>query len=142
MGRKNFKRQFDQLENDDFSTPHSLALNERGGEICVGDREHGRILCYNTENGDFLRSIVAPKGSYVFGVAFEGDNLLAVTWPMPNTKMRSSGYVFDKEGKVMSTFNALSGLKKPHDVAASGNKAYAIELDAPYKLYKFIAENQ
>ena len=53
-----------------FNIPHGLALAEDKGEICVADRENGRVQCF-TLDGDFTRSIQPEEfGSRIFSVAY------------------------------------------------------------------------
>lgn len=34
-----------------FNIPHGLALAEDRSEICVADRENGRVQCFNSDSG-------------------------------------------------------------------------------------------
>ena len=53
-----------------FNIPHGLALVEDRNEICVADRENGRVQCF-TLDGDFTRSIQPEEfGSRIFSVAY------------------------------------------------------------------------
>ena len=57
-----------------FNIPHGLALAEDRGEICVADRENGRVQCFTLE-GQFTRSIQPPEfGSRIFSVAYTSAN--------------------------------------------------------------------
>ena len=54
-----------------FKIPHSLALILEDSEICVADREHGRVLCFDSGDGSFTRIIRPPQvGSSVFGISY------------------------------------------------------------------------
>ena len=60
-----------------FNIPHGLALAEDKQEICVADRENGRVQCFSLE-GDFTRSIQPEEfGSRIFSVAYSS----AKGWP-------------------------------------------------------------
>ena len=53
-----------------FNIPHGLALAEDKNEVCVADRENGRVQCF-TLDGDFTRSIQPEEfGSRIFSVAY------------------------------------------------------------------------
>ena len=53
-----------------FNIPHGLALAEERNEVCVADRENGRVQCF-TLDGDFTRSIQPEEfGSRIFSVAY------------------------------------------------------------------------
>ena len=57
-----------------FNIPHGLALAEDRGEICVADRENGRVQCF-TLDGEFTSSIQPPEfGSRIFSVAYTSAN--------------------------------------------------------------------
>ena len=53
-----------------FEVPHSLALAEDKGLLCVADRENGRIQCFDLE-GRFQKQI-HPKefGPRLFAVSY------------------------------------------------------------------------
>ena len=53
-----------------FNIPHGLALAEERDEICVADRENGRVQCFDLE-GNFKKSVKpAEFGSRIFSVAY------------------------------------------------------------------------
>ena len=53
-----------------FNIPHGLALAEDKNEVCVADRENGRVQCF-TLDGEFARSIQPEEfGSRIFSVAY------------------------------------------------------------------------
>ena len=53
-----------------FNIPHGLALAEDKNEVCVADRENGRVQCF-TLDGEFTRSIQPEEfGSRIFSVAY------------------------------------------------------------------------
>ena len=53
-----------------FNIPHGLALAEDRNEICVADRENGRVQCF-TMDGDYTRTIQPQEfGSRIFSVAY------------------------------------------------------------------------
>jgi len=50
--------------------PHALTLAEDKDLICVADRENGRVLCFNTNNGTFEVEINSQLFQRVFSVAY------------------------------------------------------------------------
>ncbi len=59
------------LTPDSFNIPHSLALAEDKTMICVADRENGRIQCFNSQTGKFVRSLKPDElGSTVYGIDY------------------------------------------------------------------------
>jgi len=124
----------------DFNVPHGLALAEDRQEVCVADRENGRVQCFNTETGEFTRSI-KPKefGSRIFSVAYANGKLHAVSGPDFNPfGVKPTGYIVDMEtGNVDGTWQVTGGLQNPHDVAVSpdGGTIYVVEL-SPFVVWK------
>ena len=60
--------------HNSFNIPHGLALAEDRQELCVADRENGRVQCFTVE-GEFTRSIQPPEfGSRIFSVAYTPAN--------------------------------------------------------------------
>jgi len=127
-----------------FNIPHGLALAEDRGEVCVADRENGRVQCFSLD-GDFTRSIKPEEfGSRIFSVAYtqaKGGQLHAVSGPEfsinPFTK-KPTGYIVNMEsGELAGTWNVPGGLQNPHDIAVSsdGNIVYVVELN-PFKVWK------
>ena len=54
-----------------LNVPHGLTLAEDKKLICVADRENGRVQCFNTESGKFVKSIQpAEFGSTIYSVAY------------------------------------------------------------------------
>jgi len=127
-----------------FNIPHGLALAEDRNEICVADRENGRVQCFSLD-GDFTRSIKPEEfGSRIFSVAYtpaNGGQLHAVSGPefslLPSNK-KPTGYIVSMEsGELSGTWNVPGGLQNPHDIAVShdGNIVYVVELN-PFKVWK------
>lgn len=54
-----------------FSVPHALTLAEDRKLVCVADRENGRVLCFDWNNGTFVFHISSPQiGSLIYSVAY------------------------------------------------------------------------
>lgn len=54
-----------------FRVPHSLALVPHLGQLCVADRENGRIQCFKTDTKEFVREIKhASFGRNVFAISY------------------------------------------------------------------------
>lgn len=53
-----------------FNLPHGLALAEDKGQLCVADRENGRIQCFDL-SGNFIRQIHPPQfGSALYALEY------------------------------------------------------------------------
>lgn len=71
-----------------FSVPHSLALVPHLDQLCVADRENGRIQCFRTDTKEFVREIKhASFGRNVFAISYiPGISLLfALLYCLPLT---------------------------------------------------------
>ena len=54
-----------------LNIPHSLALAEQHKLICVADRENGRVQCFDTDNGKFVKSYKNKEfGDTIYGVDY------------------------------------------------------------------------
>lgn len=61
-----------------FRIPHSLALIPEFSELCVADRENGRIQCFRLETGEFIREIKHESfGRELFAVSYIPGNLFS-----------------------------------------------------------------
>lgn len=61
-----------------FRIPHSLALIPDFGQLCVADRENGRIQCFRLETGEFIREIKHRSfGRELFAVSYVPGNLFS-----------------------------------------------------------------
>ncbi|XP_007437700.2 peptidyl-glycine alpha-amidating monooxygenase isoform X2 [Python bivittatus] len=64
-----------QAKPAQFNIPHSLTLVSEFGQLCVADRENGRIQCFKPETGEFVREIRHPLfGREVFAVSYAPGN--------------------------------------------------------------------
>jgi len=127
-----------------FNIPHGLALAEDKNEVCVADRENGRVQCFDLD-GEFVKTVKpAEFGSRIFSTAYtkaKGGQLHAVSGPEfslnPWVK-KPTGYIVNMAtGELTGTWNVPGGLQNPHDVAVSedGNTVYVCELN-PFKVWK------
>lgn len=64
-----------QAKPGQFRIPHSLTLVSDFGQLCVADRENGRIQCFKPETGEFIREIRHPAfGREVFAISYAPGN--------------------------------------------------------------------
>ena len=62
-----------QISQSPYSlrVPHALTMAHDKGLVCLADRENGRVLCYNVEDGKIARTIKPPEfGSTIYSVAY------------------------------------------------------------------------
>ncbi|XP_064620124.1 peptidyl-glycine alpha-amidating monooxygenase B-like isoform X2 [Lineus longissimus] len=130
-----------------FYIPHSITLVEDKKEVCVADRENGRVQCFDYD-GKFLRKL-KPKeiGDRLFAISYSpkaGGVLYAVNGPdFYSDKQPVAGFTMQLEtGQVLQTWEpstkTIKSLANPHDVAVTrdGDALYVAEI-GPNKIWKF-----
>ncbi|KAM9507434.1 peptidyl-glycine alpha-amidating monooxygenase isoform 13-T15 [Guaruba guarouba] len=109
-----------------FHIPHSLALIPDFSQLCVADRENGRIQCFRLETGEFIREIKHKSfGRELFAVSYVPGLLFAVNgMPYPGEAEPVQGFVMNfSTGEIIDTFIPLrKSFEMPHDVVASEDK--------------------
>ncbi|XP_074425536.1 peptidyl-glycine alpha-amidating monooxygenase isoform X5 [Larus michahellis] len=110
-----------------FHIPHSLALIPDFRQLCVADRENGRIQCFRLETGEFIREIKHKSfGRELFAVSYvPGGLLFAVNGkPYPGQAEPVQGFAMNfSTGEIIDTFIPLrKSFEMPHDVVASADK--------------------
>ncbi|CAL4061158.1 unnamed protein product, partial [Meganyctiphanes norvegica] len=127
-----------------FSIPHGLTLAEDQGEVCVADRENGRVQCFTVDTGKFTRQFQFDGwGGRLFAVSYTpamGGKLFAVNGPQYIGQMTVQAFEVDfSSGQLIGSFSPDNqGLSNPHDiiVSADGVDVYIVEI-GPNKLWKF-----
>ncbi|XP_040198837.1 peptidyl-glycine alpha-amidating monooxygenase isoform X3 [Rana temporaria] len=115
-------------KSGEFRIPHSLALIPDQGQLCVADRENGRIQCFHSETGKFVKEIKhAAFGSRVFAVAYaSGGTLYAVNGKsFYGDSEPVQGFVMNfTTGDILDTFVPVKkNFDMPHDLVASDDGA-------------------
>ncbi|NXL14192.1 AMD monooxygenase, partial [Setophaga kirtlandii] len=110
-----------------FCIPHSLALIPDLSQLCVADRENGRIQCFRLETGEFTREIKHKAfGRELFAVSYvPGGLLFAVNgMPYPGEAESVKGFVMNfSTGEIIDTFIPLrKSFEMPHDIVASEDR--------------------
>ncbi|NWR12916.1 AMD monooxygenase, partial [Paradoxornis webbianus] len=110
-----------------FRIPHSLALIPDLSQLCVADRENGRIQCFRLETGEFTREIKHKAfGRELFAVSYvPGGLLFAVNgMPYPGEAQSVQGFVMNfSTGEIIDTFIPLrKSFEMPHDIVASEDR--------------------
>ncbi|XP_021111486.1 peptidyl-glycine alpha-amidating monooxygenase isoform X4 [Heterocephalus glaber] len=106
-----------------FSVPHSLALVPHLGQLCVADRENGRIQCFKTDTKEFVREIKhASFGRNVFAISYIPGLLFAVNGkPYFRDQEPLQGFVMNfSNGEIIDVFKpGRKHFDMPHDIVAS-----------------------
>ncbi|XP_048146467.1 peptidyl-glycine alpha-amidating monooxygenase isoform X7 [Corvus hawaiiensis] len=110
-----------------FRIPHSLALISDLSQLCVADRENGRIQCFRLETGEFTKEIKHKAfGRELFAVSYvPGGLLFAVNgMPYPGEAESVQGFVMNfSTGEIIDTFIPLrKSFEMPHDIVASEDR--------------------
>ncbi|XP_012812350.1 peptidyl-glycine alpha-amidating monooxygenase isoform X3 [Xenopus tropicalis] len=107
-----------------FRIPHSLTMVPDHGQLCVADRENGRIQCFHAETGKFVKQIKHREfGREVFAVSYApGGVLYAVNGkPYYGDSAPVQGFMLNfSNGEILDTFiPARKNFEMPHDIAAA-----------------------
>ncbi|XP_070543295.1 peptidyl-glycine alpha-amidating monooxygenase B-like [Ptychodera flava] len=127
-----------------FNLPHAVTLVEDKQQICVADRENGRVQCFKTEDGTFVKQYhPAEFGGRVFGVDYNpanGGSLYVVNGQIekPGTNVPQSIVMHYDSGEIVDTWHPTQGFNRPHGLAVSADNmaVYVCELD-PHRVWKF-----
>lgn len=106
-----------------FSVPHSLALVPHLDQLCVADRENGRIQCFKTDTKEFVREIKhASFGRNVFAISYIPGFLFAVNGkPYFGDQEPVQGFVMNfSSGEIIDVFKPVrKHFDMPHDIVAT-----------------------
>uniref|UniRef100_H2TEM4 Peptidylglycine alpha-amidating monooxygenase n=1 Tax=Takifugu rubripes TaxID=31033 RepID=H2TEM4_TAKRU len=126
-----------------FQIPHSLAFIPDRQELCVADRENGRIQCFIAETGEFVKEIKKEEfGGKVFAITYSPDGLLyAVNGVSPHHSAPVRGFVMNYYSTgILDTFQPeKKEFQMPHDIVESIDGVYVGDLDSR-QIYKFTLE--
>ncbi|XP_068190058.1 peptidyl-glycine alpha-amidating monooxygenase B isoform X2 [Antennarius striatus] len=125
-----------------FQVPHSLVLLPERGEVCVADRENGRIQCFIAKTGEFVKEIKKDEfGGRVFAITYSpaaGDGLIfAVNGMSRPAPLR--GFVINYSTKdILDTFYPeKKDFKMPHDVVVSEDGSVFVGDTSSKSVFKF-----
>ncbi|XP_054842243.1 peptidyl-glycine alpha-amidating monooxygenase isoform X3 [Eublepharis macularius] len=131
-----------QAKPGQFNIPHSLTMVADFGQLCVADRENGRIQCFKPETGEFVREIRHPLfGRQLFAVSYApGGLLFAVNGkPYPGDKEPLQAFMMNfSTGEIIDTFIPLrKNFEMPHDIVASEDRTVYIGDAHANTIWKF-----
>ncbi|XP_057342205.1 peptidyl-alpha-hydroxyglycine alpha-amidating lyase 1-like [Microplitis mediator] len=125
--------------------PHALALSDEFDYLYVADREHGRILCYYSQNGTFHKEFKNPViGTKIYSIAYSKERLYLVNGgdPYSFNKFHVQGFVIDiNSGQIIAQFGPNNDMLAPHDIAVSddASEIYVVELNNN-RIYRFLQD--
>ncbi|XP_032873260.1 peptidyl-glycine alpha-amidating monooxygenase isoform X1 [Amblyraja radiata] len=128
-----------------FFIPHSLAFVPALGQLCVADRENGRIQCFTAQSGEFLREIRHPEfGERLFAVSYtpnNGGQLYAINGePLVGRGVPVQGFVLNfTTGELLDIFKpSKQKFLMPHDIVAADDKTVFVGDIQASRVWKFI----
>ncbi|XP_028273446.1 peptidyl-glycine alpha-amidating monooxygenase B isoform X1 [Parambassis ranga] len=113
-----------------FRVPHSLVFLPDKKEVCVADRENGRIQCFIAETGEFVKEIKKEEfGGEVFAITYSpaGDGLIfAVNGESLYGSTPLRGFVINYSTKeILDTFSPnKKEFKMPHDIVETSDGVF------------------
>ncbi|XP_029025575.1 peptidyl-glycine alpha-amidating monooxygenase isoform X2 [Betta splendens] len=128
-----------------FQIPHSLAFLPDKQEVCVADRENGRIQCFIAETGEFVKEIKKEEfGGEVFAISYSpaGDGLIfAVNGNSLYHTAPLRGFVINYSTKdILDTFSPeTKEFKMPHDIESSDGSVFVGDAGSS-SVFKFTNE--
>ncbi|XP_071321357.1 peptidyl-glycine alpha-amidating monooxygenase isoform X3 [Trachinotus anak] len=129
-----------------FRVPHSLVFLPDRQEVCVADRENGRIQCFIAETGEFVKEIKKEEfGGEVFAITYSsaGDGLIfAVNGESPYHSAPLRGFVINYSTKdVLDTFSPKKKeFKMPHDIVETRDGSVFVGDAGSKSVFKFTPE--
>lgn len=128
-----------------FFIPHSLAFVPALGQLCVADRENGRIQCFTAQSGEFLREIRHPEfGERLFAVSYtpnNGGQLYAINGEtLVGRGVPVQGFVLNfTTGELLDIFKpSKQKFLMPHDIVAADDKTVFVGDIQASRVWKFI----
>ncbi|KAM8744151.1 peptidyl-glycine alpha-amidating monooxygenase isoform 1-T3 [Acanthopagrus schlegelii] len=129
-----------------FRIPHSLVFLPNKQEVCVADRENGRIQCFIAETGEFVKEVKKEEfEGEVFAITYSpaGNGLIfAVNGDSPYYSAPLRGFVIDYLTKdILDTFNPeKKEFKMPHDIAVTKDGSVFVGDAGNKSVFKFTTE--
>lgn len=138
----------DRKKRPPFQIPHSLVFLPDRRQLCVADRENGRVQCFLAETGEFIKEIKKDEfGGKVFAVSYspeQGGLIYAVNGESPGISAPLRGFVVDYSTKeILDTFSPISQeFKMPHDIVVSKNGSVFVADVDTNSVIKFMPERK
>ncbi|KAF7216706.1 peptidyl-glycine alpha-amidating monooxygenase A [Nothobranchius furzeri] len=136
----------DRRRQTPFQIPHSLVFLPDRKEVCVADRENGRIQCFIAETGQFVKEIKKDEfGGKLFAITYSpvGDGLIfAVNGESLYHSAPLRGFVINySTNRILDTFIPnKKEFKMPHDIVLSVDGSVFVGDAGSNSVFKFTAE--
>ncbi|XP_076019705.1 peptidyl-glycine alpha-amidating monooxygenase B isoform X1 [Genypterus blacodes] len=132
-----------------FSIPHSLLFLPDREEVCVADRENGRIQCFIGKSGQFVKEIKKEEfGGEVFAIAYSpaaGGLMYAVNGIFPYGRSSAlKGFVLNfSTSDVVDVFRPeKQGFEMPHDIVVTKDGTVFVGDVEGSSIFKFTSEKE
>ncbi|KAK7126213.1 hypothetical protein R3I93_021559 [Phoxinus phoxinus] len=132
-----------------FRIPHSLAFLPDKRELCVADRDNGRIQCFMAETGEFVKEIKKDAfGGEVFAIAYspvQGGLIYAVNGEAPYGQAAPlQGFVISYSTKeILDSFSPdTQEFKLPHDIVVTADGSVFVGDAASDSVMKFVQSSK
>ncbi|XP_052423178.1 peptidyl-glycine alpha-amidating monooxygenase B isoform X1 [Carassius gibelio] len=135
----------DRKRRASFLIPHSLTFLPDKRELCVADRDHGRIQCFMADTGEFVKEIKKEQfGGEVFAIAYspaQGGLIYAVNGVPPDGQVAPlQGFVINYSTKeILDSFSPdTQEFKLPHDIVVTADGSVFVGDAASDSVIKFV----
>ncbi|XP_026074975.1 peptidyl-glycine alpha-amidating monooxygenase B-like isoform X1 [Carassius auratus] len=132
-----------------FWIPHSLTFLPDKRELCVADRENGRIQCFMADTGEFVKEIKKEQfGGEVFAIAYspaQGGLMYAVNGEPPYGQAAPlQGFVINYSTKeILDSFSPdTQEFKLPHDIVVTEDGSVFVGDAASDSVIKFVSAKE
>ncbi|XP_042588054.1 peptidyl-glycine alpha-amidating monooxygenase B-like [Cyprinus carpio] len=139
----------DRKRRASFLIPHSLTFLPDKRELCVADRDHGRIQCFMADTGEFVKEIKKEQfGGEVFAIAYspaQGGLIYAVNGVPPDGQVAPlQGFVINYSTKeILDSFSPdTQEFKLPHDVVVTADGSVFVGDAASDSVMKFVQSSK
>uniref|UniRef100_A0A8C6KU85 Peptidylglycine alpha-amidating monooxygenase n=1 Tax=Nothobranchius furzeri TaxID=105023 RepID=A0A8C6KU85_NOTFU len=132
----------DRRRQTPFQIPHSLVFLPDRKEVCVADRENGRIQCFIAETGQFVKEIKKDEfGGKLFAITYNGL-IFAVNGESLYHSAPLRGFVINySTNRILDTFIPnKKEFKMPHDIVLSVDGSVFVGDAGSNSVFKFTAE--
>uniref|UniRef100_A0A3Q3G8K6 Peptidylglycine alpha-amidating monooxygenase n=1 Tax=Labrus bergylta TaxID=56723 RepID=A0A3Q3G8K6_9LABR len=132
----------DRRRRAPFRVPHSLVFLADRQEVCVADRENGRIQCFIAATGEFVKEIKKDEfGGEVFAITYNGV-IFAVNGESLFSSAPLRGFVIDYTTKeIIDTFQPeQKDFKMPHDIVETRDGSVFVGDAGSKRVFKFTTE--
>uniref|UniRef100_A0A7N6FH99 Peptidylglycine alpha-amidating monooxygenase n=1 Tax=Anabas testudineus TaxID=64144 RepID=A0A7N6FH99_ANATE len=131
-----------------FHIPHSLVFLPNRREVCVADRENGRIQCFVAKTGEFVKEIKKEEfGGEMFAITYSpagGGLIFAVNGDSLHHSAPPRGFVISYSTKaILDTFSpSTKEFKMPHDIVETRDGSVFVGDVGSRLVFKFTPESK